>query len=117
MSTQLFNRQSIRLRGYDYSKPGWYYITINLQNSSYFLAGIKNGISILTPTGKIADAYWREIPRHYPQVVIDEYIIMVMPEFLGKGIPLFKGANKKNGLKLIGAKTHGEVVELHYKNK
>lgn len=47
--------------------------------------------------------------------LIDEFIISIIPEFLGDGIPLFKkGVMKK--LKLVETKSYGSVVQLHYKN-
>jgi len=90
----------------------------NYKNLTYVNENPKDFMKKYAPKGNIwllggADI----ISQFMDEGLVDEYIIMVMPEFLGKGIPLFKGANKKNGLKLIGAKTHGEVVELHYKNK
>jgi REP element-mobilizing transposase RayT len=70
------HRRSLRLPGYDYSAPGWYFITICLQKSSRFLAGIRNGVADLTALGRIADEYWRQIPAHYPQTEVDEYVMM-----------------------------------------
>ncbi len=33
------HRPSIRLSGYDYSQPGWYFITIVVQNRERLFAG------------------------------------------------------------------------------
>jgi putative transposase len=30
----------------------------------------------LTPIGEIAERYWLEIPRHYPNIALDEFVIM-----------------------------------------
>ncbi len=46
--------------------------------------------------------------------LIDEYIITVMPVIHGGGIPLFLGGHEPLGLKLVGTKTHGNVIELNY---
>jgi len=38
---QKHHRRSIRLRGYDYSQPGWYFVTICLQKYETILGEIK----------------------------------------------------------------------------
>jgi REP element-mobilizing transposase RayT len=40
------------------------------------LAGWNKGLLQLSPIGEIAKKYWMEIPMHYPNTVIDEFIIM-----------------------------------------
>ena len=70
------HRRSIRLKGYDYSQEGLYFITICVQNREHLLGEIKNGEMILSECGKIADECWKEIPKHFPNAVLHEYIIM-----------------------------------------
>lgn len=69
-------RKSIRLKGYDYSQSGLYFITICVQNRECLFGNIENGIMILNNLGKIADNFWIEIPKHYPKIEIHEHIIM-----------------------------------------
>jgi REP element-mobilizing transposase RayT len=85
-------RRYHRLRNYDYTRPGWYFVTICLRDVCCTLAiADKNTCDTpgqrracpgrprcmrLTDVGQVADAYWREIPRHAPHVVLDEYVIM-----------------------------------------
>jgi dihydrofolate reductase len=46
---------------------------------------------------------------------IDEFIIHVMPVFIGEGIPLIAPRHRKIELKLIGTKAYEDgVVKLHY---
>lgn len=71
-----FNRKSVRILGYDYSQPGWYFVTIGVQNHECIFGEIKNTIMHLNETGKIAHQYWREIPDHFPHARIDKFIIM-----------------------------------------
>ena len=70
------HRRSIRLKGYDYSQPGWYFITIVVQNRQMLFGDVVNGEMVLNNAGRIADQCWREIPKHYPNVQLDEYVIM-----------------------------------------
>lgn len=67
---------SRRLKGWDYSSPGIYFITICTKNRRHFFGEIRNGIVGLTRPGCIAYEYWSQIPEHYPHVRLDEFIIM-----------------------------------------
>jgi len=72
-------RKSTRLPGYDYSQPGYYFVTIcvHLKYRQQLVFGaVRNGIMQLNEYGKIGDQYWREIPEHYENIFIDEYVIM-----------------------------------------
>mgnify|MGYP002814623350 FL=1 len=70
------HRRSIRLRGHDYSDPGEYYVTICTHNRECVLGEIKDGEMRLSNAGEIAETCWLEIPRHFPNVVLDEFVIM-----------------------------------------
>ena len=70
------NRQSIRLQNYDYSKAGMYFITICTYNDDKLFGRIIDGIMILNNSGTIAHKYWTEIPNHFPNAILDEFIIM-----------------------------------------
>ncbi|BAY25258.1 hypothetical protein NIES2100_50640 [Calothrix sp. NIES-2100] len=73
---KIHHRQSIRLGGYDYSQPGAYFITICTQHHECCLGEIINGEMKLTIRGAIAFRLWLEIPDHFPNVELDEFIIM-----------------------------------------
>lgn len=68
--------ESTRLKDWDYSSNGYYYVTICTKNRENFFGEIKEGEMILSKTGMIADKFWCEIPDHFPFVILDEYIIM-----------------------------------------
>ena len=67
---------SCRLRGWDYSWPGYYFVTICTKDRVHFFGEVKNEEMYLSDIGKIAVKYWQEIPKHFPFVVLDKYIIM-----------------------------------------
>jgi putative transposase len=73
---QIHHRRSIRLKGYDYAQAGLYFITICVKNRKCLFGGIKNGELILNDAGKIAENCWLEIPQHFPNVELHEFIIM-----------------------------------------
>ena len=68
--------ESTRYRGYDYSSPGKYFITICTKNKIRYFGKIDNGKMILSETGQIAEKFWREISDHFPNIKLDEFIIM-----------------------------------------
>jgi REP element-mobilizing transposase RayT len=69
-------RKSIRLKGWDYSSPGWYFLTITVKNMRPVFGTVVHGRMVHNMAGKIADRLWREIPRHFPHAVLDEFIVM-----------------------------------------
>ena len=73
---QIHHRKSIRLKGYDYSQAGLYFITICCQDRECRFGKIENDKMILNNWGKIADECWLEIPKHFPNVILHEYIVM-----------------------------------------
>jgi putative transposase len=70
------NRRSIRLKEYDYSQPGEYFLTICTNNHECIFGNIIQEEMKLSPEGKIAQRYWEEMPKHFSNVQLDEYIIM-----------------------------------------
>ena len=51
------NRHSIRLKNYDYSSPGLYFITLNTQNREQLFGQIIDGKMILNEFGQIVDKF------------------------------------------------------------
>jgi REP element-mobilizing transposase RayT len=71
-----YRRKSIRLKKFDYANNGLYFITICVQNREYLFGEIKNNKIHLNEMGKIVEKHWHKIPKHFPFVVLDKYIIM-----------------------------------------
>jgi putative transposase len=99
------NRQSIRLKGYDYTRPGSYFITICTQNREHVFGEIINGRMYLNPFGNVADQCWQDIPVHYPHVVVDEYV--VMPNHVHGIISIVAG---DDGIRRYGNRVVDETV-------
>ncbi len=72
----IYNRKSIRLKGYDYSQAGAYFITTNIENRHQTLSRIVDDRVDLTDLGKIVLKVWNSLPDHYSQVDLDEFIVM-----------------------------------------
>jgi REP element-mobilizing transposase RayT len=72
----IHHRHSIRLKGYDYSQEGLYFITICCQGRICRFGKIEDGKMILNDTGNIAQQCWLDIPQHFPLVELHEYVVM-----------------------------------------
>ena len=72
----IHNRQSIRLREYDYSQPGAYFITVCTQHKECNLGELINGEIQFTVRGMIASVFWLEISHHFSNVELDQFILM-----------------------------------------
>ncbi len=72
----IHHRRSIRLKGYDYSQQGLYFITLCVQNRVCLFGEIVNGEMTENAAGKTARQCWNDIPNHYPQVILHEFVVM-----------------------------------------
>ena len=72
----IHNRKSIRLKEYDYSQPGGYYVTLCTSEKECVFGEVVEDEVRLSPIGAIAKRCWDEIPKHFPMVELDEYIVM-----------------------------------------
>ena len=73
---QKHHRRSIRLKNYDYTQAGAYYITIVTYQRDPLFGRIVNEEMQLSDHGRIADECWRAIPEHFPNRELDAYVIM-----------------------------------------
>jgi REP element-mobilizing transposase RayT len=72
----IHHRRSIRLKGYDYSANGAYFITICAKNQECLFGEIANGQILMSDEGKIASRCLRGIPDHYPDATVDANTVM-----------------------------------------
>ncbi|MCX6122637.1 MAG: hypothetical protein NTX44_13590 [Ignavibacteriales bacterium] len=71
-----FRIESTRLKGYDYSQPGEYFVTVNTNNHECLFGTVIEEEMRLSPVGKIAKNCWEEIPKHFHNIDLDEFVIM-----------------------------------------
>jgi REP element-mobilizing transposase RayT len=69
-------RKIIRLQGYDYSREGVYFVTIEPNDHEFSFCKINNGEIQLNEIGKILDDQWKWLFDRYDHIKMDEYIIM-----------------------------------------
>jgi len=70
------HRRSVRLRGYDYSQEGIYFITVCVKNMVCSFGDVQDGKMVLNETGKLAEQFLLDMNRHFPVALIEEFIVM-----------------------------------------
>lgn len=75
-------RKTVRLRDYDYSTPGWYFVTLCTRGKEKILCQIV-GTAVpggpraqFTECGEIVDRRLREMSDFYSAVKIEKYVVM-----------------------------------------
>jgi len=92
---QKHHRRSIRLKGYDYSSEGAYYVTIVTQGRECLFGEIVDGEMHINEYGEIVQKWWNELPIHFPNVQLGAFVIM---------------PNHIHGIIFITTERRGEVV-------
>ncbi len=72
----IHHRRSIRLKGYDYSRAGLFFITICTQNRDCVFGEIENGEMVLNDAGRMAKKWWNELNHKYPNIELHEQVAM-----------------------------------------
>jgi putative transposase len=73
---QKHHRRSIRLKNYDYSQAGAYYITIDVQNRECLFGSIVKGDMSLNEAGKMIAEQWNVLSERFPNIELDVYQVM-----------------------------------------
>lgn len=77
-----YHRKTYRLRGWDYGSNNYYFITICTRNRVCHFGRILHiehkwdWVHLLSDLGKAAFSYWADIPKHFPMVSLDAFIVM-----------------------------------------
>jgi REP element-mobilizing transposase RayT len=74
--SQLGHRRSIRLPGYDYSQPGGYFVTLCAHERELLFGEINDNEMMPNRLGKSVTACWQQLPRHFPDVELDAWVLM-----------------------------------------
>jgi REP element-mobilizing transposase RayT len=91
---QKHHRRSIRLKGYDYTQAGAYFVTICAYQRLHVFGEVINGEMVLNETGKIARDEWFKTAELRPYVELFEDEFVVMPNH-GHGIIWIVGARRR----------------------
>ncbi|MGA1977130.1 MAG: transposase [Bacteroidales bacterium] len=113
---------SIRYRGYDYSSPGEYFITICTKNRISYFGKINDGKMILSELGNYLQNEWLKTPNIRPDmnITLDEFV--VMPDhfhaiiIIGEN-PYNKNHNMGNGRITMHGDSAESIQNNQYKNQ
>jgi len=70
------HRRSIRLKGYNYSQVGAYYVTIVVHHRECLFGEVVNGEMKLNRYGEIVKSEWLELPKRLQLVALGAFIVM-----------------------------------------
>ena len=87
-------RNSLRLKGYDYTRPGGYFVTLRTYKGRPSLSRVDGGKVYLSRAGESAFYYWLKLPDYFDHIRLDQ--IMIMPNHI-HAIIIFLGSPKNAG--------------------
>ena len=90
----IHHRRSLRLRGYNYSQPGAYSVTIVTQCRECLFGEVIDGRMILNDAGDLVKQAWENLPNRFPSVDLDAFI--VMPNHLHGIIVVIEGDTSRS---------------------
>lgn len=99
-------RKTNRLKDYDYTQNGHYFVTGCVKDRQECLGVVEGGRTVLNEYGEIVCACWEDLPNHYGNVKLDVFVIM--PNHF-HGIVVIQN-NVGNGLKPFP--THHGLSEI-----
>ena len=73
---EIHHRRTIRLKEYDYSQAGAYFVTICAWQRECLFGNIVDGKMFLNDLGTIIKKIWCNLPEHFHNTSLDEYVIM-----------------------------------------
>ncbi len=72
----IHQRKSIRLKGYDYSQVGLYFITICVQERACLFGEISMGEMILNDAGDMVQKEWSALSKRFTNIELHEFVVM-----------------------------------------
>jgi REP element-mobilizing transposase RayT len=97
-TTTLPARRSPRLRGYDYTRSGFYFVTVATHDRRCLFGEIISAEMRANDAGRMIAGAWTEIPGHYPGVSVDTFVLM--PDHVHGIVQLFESSDSAHALSL-----------------
>jgi putative transposase len=69
-------RKSPRLKDYDYSQSGAYFITICTHQRQHLFGTVADEKTHLSSLGELALWHWDDLINHFPHIVLDAFVVM-----------------------------------------
>jgi len=73
---QKHRRRSIRLKEYDYSPAGAYFVTVCAKGRRCVLADIRDGNVVLSPVAEVVHQCGESVPNHFRSAKLDLFVVM-----------------------------------------
>jgi len=73
---EIHHRRSNRLRNYDYTRAGVYFVTLCTWRRECLLGEIVEGTMVLNEPGSVAASAWTDLSNHYRHIELDAFVIM-----------------------------------------
>ena len=73
---RIHHRRSIRLKGYDYSQNGAYFLTICVHNKKCLFGKIVNNEIKLNDAGRMLEEEWSNLAIRFKNIQLDEHVVM-----------------------------------------
>ena len=70
------HRHSIRLKGYDDSQAGAYFVTVCAADRQCLFGDVADRGMALNEAGRMVDKWWAELANKFPSVKTGQYIVM-----------------------------------------
>jgi putative transposase len=72
----IHHRRSIRLKGYDYSRCGWYSLTLCCQTREYFFGEIIDREMVCNDAGTMVKKWFYELENKFTDIQCDTMVVM-----------------------------------------
>jgi len=89
---KIHHRRSIRLKGYDYAHPGWYFVTVCTRDRKCLLGEVVDAEMRMNDSGRVVQQIWYATEKVRSEVRLDAFV--VMPNHL-HGIIQIVGATRR----------------------
>ena len=114
---EIHHRRSVRLKDYDYSQAGAYFVTVCAWNRECLFGSLVGETVNLSDCGKIIADVWNKLPERFPSIELDEFVIMpnhihgivILNTTVGAGLALPGTKHKQTGA-ASGAPTLGDIM-------
>ena len=72
----VFRRRSLRLRGFDYSQEGAYFVTICTHDRACLFGEVVDGEMRLNDVSRVVQTVWDGLLERFPSVELDAFVVM-----------------------------------------
>ena len=105
------HRRSLRLKGYDYTQAGVYFVTVVVQGRLPLFGIVVDGQMRLNAAGEMVQRIWGEMPNRFPSIAMNTFIAMPnhIHGIIMVGAPLV-GALPPNDAKNITTETRETTI-------